>query len=48
MGYMQNLNDNKSLKKSKFYDATEVTLHVADNVPILLRFSAKVVEFQLI
>ena len=40
--YLQNVNNHKSLKISKFQDATEVILHVSDIFPILPHFSAAV------
>ena len=43
---MLKLKDDKSLLFSWFYDATEVSLHVADIFLFLTQFSSKVVEIK--
>ena len=44
---MLNLNDNRSLEFSKFYNATEVILNAADIYSILPRFSVEVGKDEL-
>ena len=48
MRYLKSLKNKKSMKLSKFQEATQVILYVADIFPFLLQFSAGVAEVELI
>ena len=47
-GYLQNLNGNKLLERSKFQDVFDIILHVADIFPILLQFSAELIQYSFL